>query len=153
MCRKHATFSTKASRNKSNPLHPIRRGFLSCKPSLCAPPRFSRRGTRQGPQLLQTSRHPARHSVPRRFPHGEVWRFSTPPSSGFRPLPQGRMQMTVLFLKPVPMRPLHSLSGRIMTECNSVNSKSSPGRCPLTSPELGDESRQPDLRQAAELSE
>lgn len=57
------------------------------------------------------------------------------------------------FLKPVPMRPLHSLSSGIMTECNSVNSKSSPGRRPLTSPELGDERRQPDLRQAAEPSE
>lgn len=80
-------------------------------------------------------------------------RFSTLLPLGFCLPPQGHMQMTVLFLKPAPMRPLHSLSSRIMTECNSVNSKSSPGRCPLTLPELGDERRQPDLRQAAGLSE
>lgn len=128
----------------------------SFKPSCCVPPPPRRQQrSRAATDLLSITQqvsHCAKLPGSVLDPSHKM-RFSTPLCLGFCLSPQGHMQMTVLFLKPVPMRPLHSLSSRIVTECNSVNSKSSPGRWPLTFPELGDERRQPDLRQAAELSE
>lgn len=132
-------------------------GILSFKPTCCVPPTSKKitQRSRAATDLLSSTQqvnHCAK--LPGSVPDlSHKMRFSTLLPLGFLLPPQGHMQMTVLFLKPVPMRPLHSLSSRIMTECNSVNSKSSPGRCPLTLPELGDERRQPDLRQAAGLSE